>query len=239
MAWLGVKLYYAAFYAAHALLRMQGTSCTQLDGREVFRIRSVARAYGAEGSDLLSAGYYYAAFDPSQNIIELNKANAQGGGSHEILWARYNQQIANLVRLVEQSDLLIEDKRPIVIKLKDLQRALGTRNFVRGNWLSAVRNEINYRHAHGVWYPHSHKTDPDDYIRLVRQSLTRDPAANDLPQEDTFDAFVKCCIFVIALTKSTVTDMASRHPEKRSFQNDGPMKVLRYARLGAAKILKA
>ena len=46
LAWFAIKLYYAAFYSAHAFLRFQGVSCTQLQIRETSHLAAVARAYG-------------------------------------------------------------------------------------------------------------------------------------------------------------------------------------------------
>ena len=44
--WILIRAYYAAFFAAHSLLRMFGISCIQLDAQQITAISRVAHALG-------------------------------------------------------------------------------------------------------------------------------------------------------------------------------------------------
>jgi hypothetical protein len=62
------------------------------------------------------------------------------------------------------------------------------------------------------------------------QNLSCDPLTGDLEEEVTLEAFVKICLFVINITRVTIIDMANLQ-DGNSFQDAGPMIVLRRARL--------
>ena len=49
-AWLLLKLYYAAFYAAHAHLRLAGQTCSLIEPAQAITLLESASAYGAVGS---------------------------------------------------------------------------------------------------------------------------------------------------------------------------------------------
>ncbi|TNZ65346.1 hypothetical protein CGK42_24295, partial [Vibrio parahaemolyticus] len=46
IGWLVVRLYYAAYYAAHAILRLFGISCSQFDQQESRVITEIAKVWG-------------------------------------------------------------------------------------------------------------------------------------------------------------------------------------------------
>lgn len=46
------------------------------------------------------------------------------------------------------------DAATVITRLQDLQRLLTSRgSLAGGTWLSAIRNQINYQHEYGVWFP--------------------------------------------------------------------------------------
>lgn len=210
LAWLAIKLYYAAFYSAHSLMRLQGVSCTQLDSKEANKVSSVAQAYGITGAASLNSGFHVARIDPFSGTIEWTKLGSTGGGTHESTWSEYLRQLNEMTKLISNSNLLRRDKVAIANKLTDFRDVLTQSNCRSGNWLSRVRNDITYRHGQGVWFPHANSNDADKYLRLITQYLTQDPYLNDIEKDDSFEAFVKACLFVTSITKATLLDMASR-----------------------------
>jgi hypothetical protein len=231
LAWLALKAYYAAFYSAHAFLRLRGTSLTQLDAREVTRIASVAQAYGYRSARAISAGFHRINLDSNAKLIKASHIGVSGGGSHEILWAEYSAALRELMVEVRNSGLLSSDKAAVTSKLNQVLKLLSQSNSANGNWLSKIRNEINYRHSLGVWYPHPATNNVERYMTLLRSELRSDPMDNDLDHDDSLDAFMKLCFFVVNLTRVTIVDMSNLHANRTSFQESGPMTVLRSARL--------
>jgi len=231
LGWFAIKSYYAAFFAAHAFLRLEGISCTQLDTAEVSRLAAVAQAYGFGSARNLASGFYTLMFDSAQRTLRFDKA-ASGGGSHETLWLCYLAAIRDLAKKTERSDILREEKKVALDKFGLLAKILTNMSHGGGSWLSHMRNQINYRHHFGVWFPHSHLHDADSYFRLIKSIFSRDPVDNELSEQEDLDAFIKVCMFIVNLTRATILDMAAVC-DGRSFQEDGPLPLLRLGRMAA------
>jgi hypothetical protein len=80
------------------------------------------------------------------------------------------------------------------------------------SWLSAVRNEIQYRHDRGVWTPAGvNKGGREVLARLARQ-WTRDPMDIDLelPPGAELGRFVAACAFLVALCRVILGRISDR-----------------------------
>jgi hypothetical protein len=232
LAWLSIKSYYAAFYAAHAFIRYHGVSCTQLDSRETSRLAAVAQAYGFSTAKNISTGFYTIALNSAKRTVKFENG-LHGGGSHETLWVKYTTVIRELLLSIESSDLISADKVAVSAKLDALLKVLTNASAIAGSWPSRVRNEINYRHGFGVWYPHSETNDVDYYMRLIRSIFSSDPSAIELGDDESFESFVRLCFFIVNMTRVTAIDMARLHGGGKSFQEAGPMVILRRGRMAA------
>jgi hypothetical protein len=231
LAWLAIKSYYAAFYSAHAFIRLQGVSCTQLTNRETSQLASVAQAYGYGAAVNISSGFYSMFYDPNGKSLSFMNTGADGGGSHEILWFEFDKGLARLQAAIAASSFLFSEKTVLISKLTLVRKILCTAGCRRANWLSKVRNEITYRQSMGVWFPHRVANNVDRLLGIIHQYLSVDPLDNELDEAETLDGFIKLCLFVVNITRVTIIDMSILHPSERSFQDTGPMIVLRRARL--------
>ena len=95
-AWLVVRTYYAAFFAAHASLRMFGISCSQLDSittNEIYKIADIFSQTNNIGSIL--KGFYVCKYDVSSKKITC-KRDTSGAGVHEAFWKVFNQVMRSL-----------------------------------------------------------------------------------------------------------------------------------------------
>ncbi len=89
LAWGLVKLYYAAFYAGHTSLRLQGESCTYLENSAVTNIRKTAAAQGVTSSLKVDGGLYHIKVGTASMV--LSPVGNGNGGSHEAFWTMYRQ----------------------------------------------------------------------------------------------------------------------------------------------------
>jgi hypothetical protein len=154
-----------------------------------------------------------------------------GGGSHEVLWEEYLAGLKRLESQVAASGFLAAEIAQISAKLVSAQKVLTLDGSRKGNWPSKIRNEINYRHSLGVWWPHPASNNVEYYLNLLKSCLSQDPMKNDLDEAPSLEAFAKICLFVINLTRVIVIDMAGLEPSGKSFQEAGPMTLLRRGRL--------
>ena len=92
-AWLIVQTYYSAFFSAHAILRLMGESCSQLEREQVNSIHKVANLFGAMSTSTLNGGLYHLIADGNAKTIS---ETALPGSSHEAFWKLFHERILRL-----------------------------------------------------------------------------------------------------------------------------------------------
>ena len=96
VAWLLVKLYYAAFFAAHGHMRSCGISCANVDALDAVRIYDAAKLYGVAGANSkINSGQYLLKLDPITPTLSFSAVTANG--SHEALWRTYKEFIDQIL----------------------------------------------------------------------------------------------------------------------------------------------
>jgi hypothetical protein len=223
LPWEIIKLYYSAFYAGQTLIRLLGEGCSFLDGRHITRIADVASAIGIVPGFNLEPGLYRCALDPSASKLTCIKIT---GGTHESFWKVFGNRFGATATAVLQGPLVPVDAQAVFTQLDafaDLIKRHGSYN-----WLSTVRNDLQYRHYHDVWFPSSMaKRDRGTLRRLASQWKT-DPMTLDLDAArfGVLGEFVVACAFILSLCRVLLTRIAERAPRKRSFLRFGPMAFL-------------
>ena len=111
----------------------------------------------------------------------------------------------------------------VAVKIEELCNNLCTGQSSNGSWLSFVRNEVNYRHIWGAWYPYR------DYKPYYNQLFDdsnlwlSDPMLIELqiPRGKELQRFQRTCHFIIALCRVLVEDMEMRCSKGKSFHQFG------------------
>lgn len=156
LGWSLVQRYYAAFYSAHALLRVVGTSLTFLSAQTTTQLNAVAGQYLGVSPNL-SSGLYLISRDPTaSNRVLLSKV-AGLGGSHEELWKYLLAYVVDVENSLLANSASMPMTSAAVAACQDLRKALTRQGKSNGSWPSLVRNGINYRQDYRVWYPSSPK----------------------------------------------------------------------------------
>jgi hypothetical protein len=228
--WLMIQAYYASFFAAHALLRMSGTSCTQIDSLRSQSIGQTARKFGQLAAPFPDVGNYTLVLD--QNTSRLHcTLNSQQGGAHQALWrvfanalARWSQDV-----LLVQNELTV-NKQAVSAKLTELSDKLSFGGNANATWLTQVRNSINYRHAFGCWYPYRYDRGKSVNHHEKLDTWLKDPMLIDLSvtAEDDLRGFQNVCLMIVALCRSMTRELANRCP-KKSFVTQGALAFLNLA----------
>jgi len=223
-AWFIIRLYYAAFYAAHATLRFLGVSCSQLEASEISVMQKIADAYGQLGGVKVSAGFYKCSFQRTNKSAIFDKLDTAKSGSHENMWKVYRVKISDISTSILQGHGLSLDKQQVASKLTELYYVLGS----TGAWLSQVRNYTTYRHDFGTWYPY--RTYKDYYPRLfdIIPKWLDDPLSINIwsGSDRALQVFSEICILIISIMREIAVDMASRCSSGTSFQITGTMNLL-------------
>jgi hypothetical protein len=210
-AWSLIKLYYSAFYAGHAVLRVLGSSCSQLDNGHINKIRRAADARGCVAPFPLQAGLYHCILNPQQSGVKMLQLAGRNGGSHEIFWGVLDSFLSQAAEEIVSGHLGPEDSRQVFGKIEAFRRALGRRGS-GSSWLSSVRNEVQYRHDRGVWVPQSISESTRTALGRLASQWRRDPIEIDLevPPCGELGLFVSAAAFIISMAKALFERIADR-----------------------------
>lgn len=252
LAWQMVQTYYAAFYAAHSTLKVCGMGLTQIDNNI---LQSVKRRANAQGITLppLKAGMYCLDWDAHISKVRMYTVTRYDD-SHRGLWQRYadflrllcgthirtNEPNSNCIRIRQDSEsrsqsvysqLPLADAQLLVERLELLSQTLNKKG--DENWLSYIRNEINYSHSLGVWHPYARHH--EQYTRILdKRDLYMINSLDDgFKQLDDCDLmkFYKGCHLVVSINREIVLDLVARHPKNKSFLKNGSLYLLNTHRL--------
>ncbi len=242
LAWNLIYYYYSAFYSAHSILKMLGFGLIQIDHRIITKLQSKARAIG-QPLPPVSSGIYCVSFDIRRNTVVFYKVGRYDD-SHKGLWQRFSDFLSVLTGyfivtgtydsqcvvtrqpndpypLSVYSHIPSTDASDIVAKIDLLKRIINTNGDF--NWLSSIRNLINYSHEFGVWYPYKFYNKKYDKIIALKNLCNDNPLSPnfDISGEIELIKFVKACQLINAMNVDILSDLVKRHPSNKSFLKNG------------------
>jgi hypothetical protein len=228
-AWLVIRTYYAAFFAAHALLRMLGTSVTQFDAPQLGSVHEVADAYSMKHGIALSRGQYVCRFDAASS--ELRCRRVDGDRAHAGLWRVLLEELRRISADLLSTNVSSVAVQSVAAQMDTLATCLSRGGLdATGAWLSSIRNMTNYQHEFGAWYPYSDR--PRYYERLydIAAKWKQDPGRITLwtqPGRD-LQRFVESCVLIVSLCRDSCAEMSRRCPGGRSFHEMSSLALLRH-----------
>lgn len=155
-SWRVIQIYYAAFFAAHSVLRFFGRSFSHLESGHVTFLQDRCRSETGYVPVMQSA-YYLLDYDFETSRVSFERKSE----SHKDLWGCFNSLISSLsvsVLELRASDLRKQDLSNRFSEISDLLTYRG--RYTGGNWLSVLRNEVNYESLPGPRFPFT-KSTPD------------------------------------------------------------------------------
>lgn len=162
--WPSVQMYYASFYAAHALLRIYGRSCSQYEKVHTDKVHSIAAATSMDNNvNSIENGFYLSCIDKQSKEVVYSKLK----DSHADTWHSFSLLLDWLMDNIQENTTgLGLNKNKAFTLISNLKNALLRPGAHRGNWPSQVRNKIHYQHTNGAWFPYLGAThDPDEICR--------------------------------------------------------------------------
>jgi hypothetical protein len=227
------KSYYSAFFAAHSILRMLGLSVARLDGNHVRSVNKIAGVFGATLQPA-TQGLYRCTIDSARKELSCIKVNIGSAGVHKAFWSVFNSKLREL-----SDDILISktgtrlNNQVAAAKLSELSENLSEDPATGGNWLSFIRNEVNYSHRWGTWFPYEgYEATHHDRLYENPSAWDEDPVKIDLVSSAGRDLlrFKQTCNFLVALCRVLVIDMSKRCSTGTSFHTYGCLAVLNLVR---------
>lgn len=105
-------------------------------------------------------------------------------------------------------------------RLSELRNIINMRG--DSNWLSSVRNEINYNHGLGSWYPYKDISSYYGMVTALKRTCFDNFLEDVFKQDDegSMIQFVKCCQLVNSLNWDLLEDLQKRNSDGKSFLNN-------------------
>jgi hypothetical protein len=224
-----VKLYYSAFYAGHALIRLLGDSCSQLERMHLTRVRAIGSAIGRTPTFSLERGTYWVRGGGTALTY-----SREDGAAHEPFWSGFQRRLHGLGAQILRGQLVAAEAGAVFAKLQALERVLALSGMSLQGPPRVIRNDLQYKHAFDVWFPT--KMNKTERRRLGRLSAQwqRDPMMVDIdaPGLDPFERFAVTCAFIVSVCRSLVFRIAARSTAgSKCFVCLGPVSFLRTAGL--------
>lgn len=225
-AWLFIQTYYAAFYAAHSLLRSFGISATNFRSSQCQKADLIAAALGFSTAPLNNAQFRCEYLSSSSRLA---CTKAHGSGIHEQFWRIFDGFLVNtLPRILKNPALASQDAQDIFLKLTELRAILRSANHSGGNWLSTVRNEVTYSQQHAAWFPYGRSKGECLHLFKLQEVWRNEPDTIVLspPKANEAEQFILACGFLVSLSVANAREMALRSPSNRSFLRGSLLKLL-------------
>ena len=223
-AWLVIKTYYAAFFAAHAFIRMLGTSCSILDREQINSIAKVASLYNNASSQPMRGGLYRMAFNPIASQLEGVHIKTVAAGPHEAFWLVFQERIDRLSSEVLTTGVdTLANRQLVSSKLSELASNLSFASSGKGRWLSVIRNSVNYQQKYSTWYPYAEQKPYYQQLFNKKSEWKADPMELDLTSHAGKDLrrFQVTCNFIVGMLRTSIAEMVRRCSVGKSFHTYG------------------
>jgi hypothetical protein len=234
LPWNLIQLYYSAFYAGHALVRLLGEGCCWLESTHVTHIGNLGAIIGKPPPFKIQAGSYKCAIEDGATRLSWTKvAGGSKGGSHEAFWNVFDERIRVVAENVLTGPMVRAESQLVFYKLNSL-RELALRNG-SVSWLSRTRNDLQYRLTHDVWYPSSIQKHRLSSLDRLASQWQNDPMTIDLDTAsnlETIGEFSTACAFIISLCRTMLIRIHERNSGKsKSFISFGPIAFLNSSKM--------
>ena len=206
-AWPLVILYYSTLFYSHALLRILGVSPSYFETTELLGLRNAANAYGVAEASKFKSGLYTFQVNMQQNqVLVTNEIKA--GGSHEHMWKKLGESLTAAKNSLKGSMFPTMEQRQLEDEINVIQLAVAGAG-MNASRLSAMRNSIQYRQKHGVWFPYQSSLTVQRLADRVRVASSNDVNLMqcDYGSKDELVAFYESCCLLLAVSRNTLLDL--------------------------------
>ena len=213
--WIIIKAYYSGYFAANTLMRLFGHFCTNLEQRHVTAIHEMAGLYQVplpvSDKSRLSSGTYVGRYSASDGSVILRSLHGVGGGAHKQFWFAFKEFLDVFDREISDCSLSKIQRNEARTSIKALLVALCQENHPNGNWLSEIRNAVNYRLEFGVWHPYfKNEILGEDLVGLILESFSSPPRFRSSdPKAHDISRLTDCCSYIFSWMLSLLKQLAA------------------------------
>lgn len=217
IGWPIAKIYYSAFFGAHAIMRATGHGVLRVENAQASRISKLISIFVPNFQ--IGSGTYYSRIlqnlgsSPDVSLVRI----ADTGGAHDQFWRSFYNFLAGIMTEVSTNNE--PNATAAVSEASEIRDTLAANGFNTGTWLSAVRNQITYQHKHGVWFPFY--SSPTEAVKHVRRIGIRDSSTirrDYNAAKEPLQAFCACCQLIAAINIDLANAICERNNTRRFSQ---------------------
>lgn len=212
-AWLAVKTYYAAFFAAHTFMRIFGQTCSYLDNNVTHICNRHIKKYAGNQYCKINAG-----LNKTSRIKKDRICITPLRDSHKDTWSILIELIDILMDKISNTSYPQSDKTECISHLISLKNSIYLGDTTRPiPWaMSELRNNINYRGGYRIWHPNQRTA--QNFIDTLDSNIRSLCAKNIsavMPREK-LDRFIFASILLVRLVVDLVETNTKRANTKNS-----------------------
>jgi hypothetical protein len=212
LGWPLIRMYYSGFFGGHAIMRAVGRGIVNVEGALATRLSQIANIYAVSLS--VTPGTYEIQVRQIDNLsanIVLRRVTSSAG-VHVSFWRHFNNFLTDISTDIANSQ--DPDWPAVVGRVSEIQRVLTAAGSNAGSWLSQIRNEINYQHEYGVWYPFGASRSDADFVAGSRLDAPNSVRLDRDPLKQTIQSFGSGCLALASLTCDFADQLAVRGPRR-------------------------
>jgi hypothetical protein len=199
ISWPLLKAYYSGFFGGHALLRVVGQSIIRLEAPQAKQLTKIGKLYCGQTFTFATGTYdLRVAQNPDRTVdVSLTRLD-ETGGAHSIFWRRFHAFLTEIAADIATSGE--PDANLAISRVQELQALLTANGANSGSWLALIRNQINYQHEYGVWFPFgASESDVRNVARIGYLSVAN-TRMDFAAKKEPLKAFCTGSLFISALS---------------------------------------
>lgn len=216
MSWPLLKLYYSAFFAAHAIMRSQGSGVVKIERNQANKLGDFLQVLGEEHTAIAPGMYQHNLYGGSvgNSILQLNK-HGDGQGVHAAFWKTFCEFLNRRANLAVQKGMV--DAEEFLAGATEITIAIAGVEVGTGSWISDIRNQINYQHKHSVWFPPKRRQKERTFFENLRVNSSNCISLNMNHEKQPVLAFSKICYYLAMLNFDIAEYLAARSTKGGAF----------------------
>lgn len=216
IGWPILKLYYSAFFAAHAIMRGLGQGIVKLERQQTDLLNGIIQITLGTAATLQPGMYHFELEVNQLGQPSLSmQAHREASGVHDGFWRAFSTCLDDLAdKIVSRS---LPDAGDFVGGLSELRPYLSPSTHGRGAWISAIRNQVNYQHAYDVWFPRKKQEAIAKKLNAVKKSSSEAVRLDLALSPDPIPALISASEFLSNLNFEQADFLARRSTKARSF----------------------
>nr|WP_158382215.1 hypothetical protein [Comamonas testosteroni] len=223
LAWASIRSYYSAFFAAHAIMRIYGWSCTQLETAHTRKIFESANIFGKTGGlTSLGDGLFFLKTDKMCNQVKFLRLKE----SHKDTWATFLLLLQFIENSIPGSMALSQHKIEAAKIISEIKSIITKNNSLKGNRLSVMRNSINYKLSHGVWFPYSSRAVKNNFLNDISKKWLNNGVESLNDSDEEVESFFIASMKILSLLKELLGVSTDIVPSVDKIFTNGVLKLL-------------